>query len=97
MAKTTKLELEQLLAQRNEEIQHLRHRVSVLEGQLALRAAPRTTTPSGVVIERHGQRTIKRYPARNACAPAAQPVPRSAAECEFGDAEYQWRLHQAGL
>lgn len=25
------------------------------------------------------------------------PLPRSASECEFGDEEYQFRLHQAGL
>jgi hypothetical protein len=25
------------------------------------------------------------------------PVPESAAECEYGDDEYQWRLRQAGL
>ena len=29
--------------------------------------------------------------------PSPEPVPESAAECEFGDAEYQWRLWQAGL
>ena len=29
--------------------------------------------------------------------PMSEPVPESAAECEFGQDEYQWRLRQAGL
>lgn len=28
---------------------------------------------------------------------AAEPIPESVDECEFGDDEYQWRLWQAGL
>lgn len=28
---------------------------------------------------------------------AADPIPESAAECEFGDEEYQWRLRRAGF
>lgn len=69
MAKMTKLELEQTLAQRNAEVQLLRHRISVLEGQLALGAQPpaasRPVRVGGVmcnvVYERHGQSTRKRY------------------------------------
>lgn len=71
MAKMTKLELEQLLAQRNAEVQQLRHRISVLEGQIALKAQPPAPTPQrpvrvggvmcNVVYERHGQSTRKRY------------------------------------
>lgn len=38
---TTKLELTQLLAQRNEELNALRLRISILDGELALR--PRAT------------------------------------------------------
>lgn len=37
---TTKLELTQLLAQRNEELRAARLRISVLEGELALRPRP---------------------------------------------------------
>lgn len=111
MAKMTKLELEQLLAQRNAEVQQLRHRISVLEGQIALGAQPPAAKPAprpvrvggvmcNVVYERHGQATRKRYvPILGAQPPGAGlgPVPESRDECEFGDAEYQWRLQQAGL
>lgn len=36
-------------------------------------------------------------PGTETWAARPEPVPESAAECEFGDAEYQWRLWQAGL
>lgn len=65
MARTTKLELEQLLAARNQEIVQLRHRISVLEGEAQLRA-PRPTNPNAPIVERYGQRVIKRWPARTA-------------------------------
>lgn len=41
---TTKLELSQLLAQRNEELVAARLRISVLEGELALRPRPSAPT-----------------------------------------------------
>lgn len=44
MARTTKLELTQLLATRNEELTAARLRISVLEGELALR--PRSPAPA---------------------------------------------------
>lgn len=66
MARVTNLELKQLLDARNAEIQQLRLRVSTLEGELALRAAPRAPNPNGVVVERHGQRVVKRWPAPTA-------------------------------
>ncbi len=62
ITKLTKAELITLLGQRNGEIMELRARVSTLEGELALR--PRTVVPQGgVLIERHGQRTTKRWSA----------------------------------
>lgn len=71
MAQTTKLELEQLLKQRNDEIQKLRLRVSTLEGMLALRSEPRadvdvrTAVVNGtkcyVFIERNGAHVRRRY------------------------------------
>lgn len=36
-------------------------------------------------------------PATNEVSRGLGPVPESAAECEFGDMEYQWRLSQAGF
>lgn len=48
MARTTKLELTQLLATRNEELTAARLRISVLEGELALR--PRSPAPAPQVI-----------------------------------------------
>lgn len=48
MSRTTKLELTQLLAQRNEELTAARLRISVLEGELALR--PRNLAPAPQVI-----------------------------------------------
>lgn len=58
--KLTKAELIALLGRRNTELQVLRTRVSTLEGELALR--PRAAVPhNGVLIERQGQRTIKRW------------------------------------
>lgn len=108
MAKMTKLELEQTLAQRNAEVQLLRHRISVLEGQIALGAQPPAAKPSprpvrvggvlcNVVYERHGQATRKRFVPVQSVGAGLGPVPESRDECEFGDAEYQWRLQQAGL
>lgn len=44
MSRTTKLELTQLLAARNEELNAARLRISVLEAELALR--PRTPAPA---------------------------------------------------
>lgn len=44
MSRTTKLELTQLLAARNEELVAARTRISVLEGELALR--PRSPAPA---------------------------------------------------
>lgn len=61
MAQVTKLELTQRLDAANKEIVALRHRVSVLQGEIALKAQPAVAVRSGVVIERHGQRTIKRW------------------------------------
>ena len=57
--KLTKAELIALLGRRNTELQVLRTRVSTLEGELALR--PRVVPQNGVLIERHGQRVIKRF------------------------------------
>ena len=42
---TTKLELTQLLAQRNKELEAARLRISVLEGELALRPRNEAATP----------------------------------------------------
>lgn len=73
MARVTKLELEQLLSQRNAELQLARHRISVLEAELALRPRAPAPTPNApiqvrvggvlcnVINERHGQATRKRY------------------------------------
>lgn len=70
MPRTTKLELEQLLAKANATIQEQRLRISVLEGAQALRApAPqsqnRITTIRGVqcevIVERRGQNVVKRF------------------------------------
>lgn len=64
MAQVTKLELTQRLDAANKEIVALRHRVSVLEGEIALRAQPVVAVPGQrgrVIIERHGQRTVKRW------------------------------------
>jgi hypothetical protein len=64
MARSTKLELEQLLAIRNTDLIEARYRISVLEGELALR--PRTAsepakavqaaTPLGAVVTRYMDR-----------------------------------------
>lgn len=45
---TTKLELTQLLAQRNEELSTARLRISVLEGELTLRPRSLATRPAYV-------------------------------------------------
>lgn len=46
---TTKLELTQLLAARNSDLEAARLRISVLEGELALR--PRTTAKAAKVVK----------------------------------------------
>lgn len=45
---TTKLELSQLLATRNAELEAARHRISVLEGELALRPRAPAVTPARI-------------------------------------------------
>lgn len=56
LAAVTELEAQNMRQAR--ELRDLRHLLSVAQGELALR-----TRSNGPVIERHGQRTIKRWPA----------------------------------
>lgn len=57
MARITKIELEQMLSERNATIEQLRHRVSVLEGTLALQQRPAQTVP----VQRAAERIVGRY------------------------------------
>lgn len=59
MPRTTKLELSQLLAARNEELNAARLRISVLEGELALR--PRIPAPAPRVIAPRPARVLPAY------------------------------------
>jgi hypothetical protein len=57
---TTKLELQQLLAQRNGELEAARLRISILEGELALR--PRSPAPTPARIAYLARQATPREP-----------------------------------
>lgn len=71
ITKLTKAEIVALLKKSQDEVQALRHRMSVLEGEKALRTQPASTYKAKTVVirgewfarvtERHGQRVVTRY------------------------------------
>lgn len=69
---TTKLELSQLLAQRNTELEAARLRISILEGELALRPRTQVTPARAAYLARRAEADAPREPTafQRACAAA---------------------------